>query len=485
MPKVFPHAAKVKWSEEKLGARGSATISHHTRAIARTWLQGKLRASYRDVMDVSIQSLQSAYNDTTDKALNDLAKQIENARPSTDSSAQPENPEAQDNAQKNAKIDEAMKELEAIEAMEGTGKSESQESAEQSRESKVDELERLLKELNGLVPADPAKGEPQEEPQPQEQKDDSDLARAIAAAVKGHIKSPLDEKRVRQIAQEEAQQASKQGPAPVHVTITKTDGSQQTQDMGIQHRKFPLLLKVLEARLNAALVGPAGTGKTTAAHNIAKSLACPYECQSFSGTTTKSDLLGFTDANGNYRDTPFRRAYEHGGIWVGDEFDAGNANANVVINAATANGVCSFPDGMKDKSETFRAVLCMNTYGNGASRQYVGRNQLDAATMDRFVFVDWELDEALEASFLGVKKNQKPVKIDAGGILAPDAWLERVVKIRAAIETLQIRHLVTPRASIHGARLFEVGIGKKHVEEMVLWKGLDKEQRDRVEAHAS
>jgi len=60
MARAFPDDAKVTWSESKLGVRGSAVITHKQRSLARTWLQGKLRATYQEVMGVSLPALAAA-----------------------------------------------------------------------------------------------------------------------------------------------------------------------------------------------------------------------------------------------------------------------------------------------------------------------------------------------------------------------------------------------------------------------------------------
>ncbi|MCH7728630.1 MAG: hypothetical protein IH991_19420, partial [Planctomycetes bacterium] len=57
----------------------------------------------------------------------------------------------------------------------------------------------------------------------------------------------------------------------------------------------------------------------------------------------------------------------------------------VVVNAALANGHLRLPDGTTvDRHADFVCAAAANTFGTGADRQYVGRNQLDAATLDRF-----------------------------------------------------------------------------------------------------
>lgn len=428
-------AEKLKSFEEKIGPRGSAKIDYKSRALLRSWLQAKLDVPYSAIMGVSVPMMRDTYNDATDATFKSLATRIGVG------------------SQSRMALPTSLPEATTKESQVPT------ETTKKSAESANTVAAAIAEALAKFTP---------------DTLIDEARVREIAAELS------VDESKVRAIAREEVAKLKQ----VERVVVLRDQGkdSEDRKDMGVQHRNFGLLLKIVEAGLNVALVGPAGTGKTTAAHKVSDALKLAYECQSFCATTTKSDLLGFIDANGHYRTTSFRRAYETGGVWTGDEFDAGNANAGVVLNAATANGVCSFPDGMIKRSASFRAIICMNTYGNGANRQYVGRNQMDAATMDRFVFLEWGTDEALEASFLGLTERQDKVKLDEGGIMTDSEWFERVRAVRAAVEKLAIRHLVTPRATIHGAKLFAAGLGRKHVEELVLWKGLDSEQRKRVEA---
>ena len=273
-------------------------------------------------------------------------------------------------------------------------------------------------------------------------------------------------------------------PPPV-VEVREAPKVEPVKDGKRNHYRFPLFLKAVEAGVTGiALVGPAGTGKTTAAAMAAKSTGRMFEAVSFGPTTSKSDMFGFVDANGTYRDTGLVRAAVNGGLFLGDEFDAGHAGIAVGLNMVAANEVFSTPDGMKARHERFTLVVGMNTYGNGASRQYVGRNQMDAATMDRFCFIDWPLDEGLEAHMVGVTGLKSPeCNIGQGGTLSPVAWFKRVTAVRAAVAKLGVQHVVSPRCTSNGAKLFAVGVGKEWVEAMCLWKGMDAATRAKVEAN--
>lgn len=276
------------------------------------------------------------------------------------------------------------------------------------------------------------------------------------------------------------------GKAPAEAEAKPRDAGQAPGKARRQHYKFTLLLAAVRAGVDAvALVGPAGTGKTTAAHECAKRLGRRFEATSFGPTTSKADLFGFVDANGVYRATGLVRAASAGGVFLGDELDAGHPGVITGLNMVLAN--CSFgiPTGMIEKHPEFVPIFGMNTYGAGANRQYVGRNQLDAASLDRMVILEWDLDEGLEAEMCGVQGVPSPgIDLAAGGTMTAPQWLARVWTVRKAIDELGVRHIVSPRCSQNGIRLFKVGLARKHVEQMVLWKGMDADTKARVQEKA-
>lgn len=320
------------------------------------------------------------------------------------------------------------------------------------------------------------------DPQPEPQKaapmntapaaDKDDAAARLAAALRDLAANatpkaaPLDEARVLELIRDNATKAE-----PREIKIQVADRPAVT--ISRQHYKFPLLLATIAAKVPAFLVGPAGTGKTSAAHEAAKALGLPFYAISVGPMTSKSDLFGMRDASGHYHESDLVKAATRGGVFLFDELDAGNAATMTSINMLLANGSFSTPDGMREKSPDFVPVFALNTYGQGASREYVGRNQLDAATLDRGAFIDWPLDASLEASFLGIDEPAPAFNLAEGWPAAASVWLDKVRAVRAAAETHKVRHIISPRAALYGIALSAAGVGKDHAAAMLLRKGLD------------
>lgn len=226
-------------------------------------------------------------------------------------------------------------------------------------------------------------------------------------------------------------------------TLEVNVGGKINQIQGLRHKQLEQLINYCGLRLSPLMVGMAGTGKTHAGQQTSEALGLQFYSISVGAQTTKTDIMGYMDATGRYIRTLFREAYENGGVFLMDEIDAGNANVLITINAALANGIAAFPDGMVKRHEDFVFIASANTFGNGANRQYVGRNQLDAATLDRFAIIEWLIDDDLEES-LAVGLNGK-------------AWYMAVRASRDFVSEKGIRALISPRATQKGSRLIDIG----------------------------
>lgn len=238
---------------------------------------------------------------------------------------------------------------------------------------------------------------------------------------------------------------------------------------GVRHNQLENLLKIVGAGQAVLLVGPAGTGKSHAAEVVADALDLSFHMISVGSQTSKSDLIGYMTANGGYVRTQFREAYEHGGVFLLDEADAGNSNVLILLNAALSNGHMAFPDSMVKAHPNFRMIAAANTYGNGASRQYVGRNQLDAATLDRFATLAWDIDDKIEEALAGTKPEGK-------------RWLNVVRAVRKRVtDELELRIVISPRATLRGATLLEAGLTFEDTMKIALTGNIPESARKEIE----
>lgn len=234
---------------------------------------------------------------------------------------------------------------------------------------------------------------------------------------------------------------------PTRVEIVKDDRVVEVE--GLVHRRFADAAKLTSIDgAGLYLWGPAGTGKTSAAKQIAKALGLRFF---FSSRLLEHyALAGFRTANGETVRTEFREAFEHGGLFLLDELDRSDPNAVLWLNAVLANGVCAFPDKTVQQHKDFRIIATGNTQMNGASAMYNGAAKQDASVADRFRFLHWPIDEALEEAAYYANGAQD------------SAWLDRVRRIRAVVERRKIQSYdVTPRAVFDGLKLLLHGMSEE------------------------
>lgn len=155
------------------------------------------------------------------------------------------------------------------------------------------------------------------------------------------------------------------------------------------------------ARPAIALVGPAGNGKTTAAEAVCDSLGYDFIVIDATEYLEPADLVGSMTYNPQlgevWRDGPVVEAFRTGKAIIINEFDSLNPRAALCLQSATQDPgpnrksrYVTTPGAPEDRvypTGDCPIIVTMNTYGTGATRQYVGRNALDAATADRFTII--------------------------------------------------------------------------------------------------
>lgn len=200
-------------------------------------------------------------------------------------------------------------------------------------------------------------------------------------------------------------------PEPVFKGIElKKPDCEPVKISGHFHEKFELVLSYAQQRKNIFLTGPAGTGKTTLAEQIAKALELPFGVVSCSLGMSESQLQGWllpVGESGTFQYVPaqFVKFFQNGGVFLLDEVDSADSNLLILINTALSNGYFSIPQNLDNpiikKHPDFICIWSGNTYGHGGDRMHVGRNQLDSASLDRFtaqtVFIDYDpkIEEAV------------------------------------------------------------------------------------------
>jgi cobaltochelatase CobS len=285
---------------------------------------------------------------------------------------------------------------------------------------------------------------------------------ALAAMIAPHILGTLTPAIARMVEQK------LEGAVTVRIEVGRADGSVGKVE-GHSHPKLATLLRALSVKqangfaVNVFLVGSTSSGKTHGAGQAAKALGRTFGAHG--AMMMQHELMGFIDASGHYHRTPFRDAFENGGVVLLDEVDSWDASVTLSLNAALANGYASFPDGMIPRHPDCIIIGGANTHGTGATAEYVGRNRLDSAFLSRFpVRIEWNPDPALELAISGNPE-----------------FARRVQAARERARASGLKHLIDARQMQAGAALIAAGFTSDEAADLTYLAGLSKEQRRMIE----
>jgi cobaltochelatase CobS len=262
-----------------------------------------------------------------------------------------------------------------------------------------------------------------------------------------------------------------EGTQTVRIELTRQGETTGGTD-GHQHPLFGTLCRALSARqangypVNVWLSGPTGSGKTYSVRQYAKAAGLEF---GFHGTCREEhQLLGYVSpTTGVYQTTAFRERWEHGGVILLDELDSYDAGATLALNGI-ADGFINFPDRMVTRHKDCYLVGAANTWGEGATASFVGRNRLDSAFLSRFPCkIGWTYDTFLEIAISGNAD-----------------WAKRVQAARVRKDAAGLKHLIDPRHTMAGAALIAQGFTHDETAQLTYLAGLSPEQVKLVEGRA-
>lgn len=186
--------------------------------------------------------------------------------------------------------------------------------------------------------------------------------------------------------------------------------------------------------INIWMVGPAGCGKTTMGTDLSKKLNRPCFIQSCGIGTSAAEFIGYKYPTREA--TEFSKYYSQPSVIIIDEFTALDPAVAQIVNSALANGYIQTTTGQVFRHPECIIIATSNTFGTGASRQYVANNQLDASTIDRFV------GGIIEVDYSSKYESQFDSEVVA-----------YVNKIRNIIKHHDIRRVASTRMIITGCKL--------------------------------
>jgi len=189
-------------------------------------------------------------------------------------------------------------------------------------------------------------------------------------------------------------------------------------DGDLLHYQFTDVLDKLVMFGKVFMHGERGTGKSSIAEQLYKIMAetngwdedDKYRYTYVAGTAgvSEAQLLGKSTFDGRYIEGQYVKPFSDGGMIVADEFNGFDPNMALIHNAMLdGQGLLFTPNDPEAphryRHDDFKFIAIDNTNGYGNDFSYVGRNQQDSATLDRFTgaTVSIGYDPKIESTIVG------------------------------------------------------------------------------------
>ena len=196
---------------------------------------------------------------------------------------------------------------------------------------------------------------------------------------------------------EETAKVAKSDAPQVHI-FTDLSGVERGRVNGKLHKNFDAALNIVRMSWpigrHLYLWGPAGTGKSYMAGQIASALGLTFSL--VNRAVEKYDLVGYTGPAGNIVETSLTRAVLNGGVILFDEMDSWSSEALTAMSSLLAAGEIDLPGrGLVKVHKDFYIIAAGNTAGLGDDPKYQ-RLPFPEQINSRLIKINISYDKKLE-----------------------------------------------------------------------------------------